>query len=1631
MSYKIGGLSFQEYQHLLLKPSKPRTSPHWIAPFNLAACSSLAIYINRFVYFLLHQMACYPSTAYLFQKFKSHDFTRIETKGQLDKVEELYEQFSRCISLKPNEKQHFDDSIQAARARIVPGKDFTEDPVRKDEGAAVDQESADGTDKGEQESSLETKSGDPSKRDADEVLDEGPSEEKPDPVETSDAEARKARRAAHRLEAKRLEEEQKKAASPTATAAPSDDGKVDLEALPDILDDDDLSAAPPLDDGSNVFEPKKIIEETESDNSFSWSDAALTLNQQEAIARWNNKRGSTWKSVTVIVDPAAASGRHQVKDSSKQLIDPLPRDIETVIMTRFPLGASQAIGELYQPGNEQERSEYRQNLRKLANYGRDLEASGNKPDLRFEAYMKKIDQAFQLEFDAAIKEVDSVHAEFSAVFQAKLPEKRDNGEVLCTAEQMDWVAALISTRYRALYELSIDAAVVNIFETDQMAQFARKIFFGSSDDEDVASICFIRLRETEGKKTPPVEKKGIENTLVQDGSYLFTQVFGKSHGVEMRDSAVKAKLSNISSGYVRNWLQKMGWAIEWKDVQARSGWYLNGVKASEWAGAVRDSYTNTLLGMSPVELEKEVVSTLNSPLINMVVRAYRQDAAHADWEKSSFPSAILEKIFSEQSRLATKTPLQPQIQQLIGEAHFADPDVIRQLADTAGCAPSLVEPLIRIKILYLLCCMGVDDSQSALEGVGNRVASMADLALGPVDQKLMTLVGSSERKWVFDDRFDRMEQFVDSAFESKASGQMVAQGVSTFNVSSLNTCEQDSLETSVVDLGDLRFSIYATPSYRRYLTAQVNPQVVVDEIKTFETSVKSLGIHQTVKQYRRAEKEVDDYNQTLYFFNTKKVFDPSSCRDETRDQPLIDAALALLKGWPALLNTYYVLSYEDQLTSQQDQEIADSVKKIRASFADAMDILDDIYGQSKITEKIAEIRRIIELDESALGFSEAQVESPRRASRTFEDVVIEPDVGPDTQNSLKPKQNKLESSSMVGSLINALTPSRQDPDVIKAQKYFRWKIGRYADLIKGAQQAVQDYLTKNQFGSINELLHDSKTAAAPQWQRQIQPILEFCNCEDFHGHPSAATLDLVKDQYQEFFDHLRKAVAWAKDHLQEPGVEHIHGICHFLYTSIDAREPYRKMFEQMMGDEEDIELHRGDILDELRVTSKAIADHPIETDAPLIREWMAGVQQKSGGFWPHAALDPNRQANPVHSLMHVNLTHQDGKVQAVNRIALGTPTIESGNGQAAIAPEFEGFLRHCKAKGQVHVSLNNQDLRDDSFIEGHNGAARSHALHDLAEQEFKDTLHVLTLGTRSPFYKQTGYDFTNLTVTSQGVHSHAILDVAEVKKRVLLQLIGTDSSPMNAFLPKQLRSDPGFHQWMAAKLDEIADEEVTGDTFLDEEDREDFLIRFHEELRAHVDLLKLPSGELGYSAYDRSAARFKDELRAQHFDLDPKASGNRIPQDLVLKCNLRNWSKTLADQLHETLFGGRDELKINERRIFIRLFHHQLLHKVLVETNATSCNVTDRDGVDASAAFNAEDHAYIALLNDKISQHQTHDFMKELVFARAVFLRRRAMDKESLDGLFKTVRFMMQKQSDLKNLQEKLFPGLQMSLDHF
>lgn len=1648
MTFLIGGFSAQQYKSYLIQtPTENKISckvGHSIAHLHLSCFPTIAILVNRLAYFILHHFKVCPNNTYLFQKFKSHAFTKINTQTEYNVAKEIFTLFQNCPSLDPTQLKEIETQLYATEKLL------------KSEEAGLSEEEEDVS--------------------VDEEVDDNQEDQK------------------HAL-SKKIDEE-----TEAAKLAKINIQKGNSEKVDDVLGDtevieDNISEEGSSDSDEDVFDAEfDDLFPSESENKFKspsfdtskdttiLKDAQLTQHNlsKKRPTRSEESGGiegdlffyssdddsddSMVKTPKVRLDPKFAEHASENEleatrsplNLSRQLEDietdessdeaeesanesnlewlPLPPQVIEVIKKGFPFNDLKTINDLFLKKNKSRLLEYQNHLDVLLRFENKLRTEKTwTEDDGFQECIDHYRDAFIKAFDIAFEQTPDLHKKFTEKFSNSLAELGENGEMLCSVDQFKWVFGVIAHHFPA-YALAFDAPSFDIYQTHQLTALVRAIFVGPNAHlaaPAVETSCLIYIKETVNKHTP-VLKFDANRPLSKKSSFIHSYFVGPSGKIPTEASSLKKQLQGLAKSYVNDWLKRDGAILKFGVKEIAGGHLFADIPAGKWVEHMRDHYTQTLKSMDAHQLNEEIQKAYDCPLIRLAAQAYVEDLSEEVWITSRFPKELMEKIFDRELQHAEEEEIWAGIENLINDACFKEPEDIGLLANLAGVSKDAVESLIRIRVFYILCCLGQNAIEPVVRDLNRRVKHMDDSTASATEMDSALMCQSGERVLHFNDTFDALQITVKTAFKDPNKVHVVAQGQSVMKVKSISEYSKSNIEAGIIELKGLSFSFSSSLAQMRYLVAQVAPQTLVVDVQNLKETIFEWDIYKKVLRFEEEKKRHNDARSIVQRALNFNQFPSKSFQDADQDVKSLNIALREVGKLKNALNTKTMLIHMNQINSNDLSAFKDTIEAIRDSYIKIIEFLKEVYSdddhQNKVNQLMIERTKLLEASIPDINIQRSISEDSIDSSGSSSPLSM------DEEEVI----GKHATSSPKNMLIQAVTYFTGETTKVK---YLTWKIERYEDLILASQATIRQYIElQSEWETLDKLLSAAGQADRPEWMNQILPLLKYCN-KTLRIDTERLTPEYLEEVRKAYMNEmlltLRNAAMWAKKHPHMPGTGYVNAMCHQLYTTIDINARCESVFKTFVRLGENAMSKKGEavpsdpryaLIADLDKLHHAICAVPFDAKAPVLNQ--IGNSLK-GHF--NVAFDPNMQSNPMHVICNRVIKGEDEE-RLVKDIAMGTPTIENGMNAVQIAPEFEGMLRHYQEKGLVHLYINNQNFIPKGVLSlGGDESHRCQALHDLAENHFKDTLHVITLNQNSSFYHQK-YDISKITASLSGIRYVPELGAEEVKEALLHDLI---KGKAKDYLPSHLIMNEILQKWMKNELNKIH----KGDfnecfEFNDEAHREDFIQDFHMSLRKHVeDWLKdfpAPNGEtFGYSPCYSGASEFKEELVKQIFDGDRIKTGNYISTDLVKKYDLRNWSLTTIHEIHVQLFGGRADLKVEERRIFIRLFYHNLSRKILIETKANSSNVSCKDRIDRGAASDSEDYAYLAILANCMNEPHVIDFFKTMIFSRAIIVRKRSIIEERLERLIETVRFMIRHQERLQALHHTLFPGIEVTIDQF
>jgi hypothetical protein len=417
-------------------------------------------------------------------------------------------------------------------------------------------------------------------------------------------------------------------------------------------------------------------------------------------------------------------------------------------------------------------------------------------------------------------------------------------------------------------------------------------------------------------------------------------------------------------------------------------------------------------------------------------------------------------------------------------------------------------------------------------------------------------------------------------------------------------------------------------------------------------------------------------------------------------------------------------------------------------------------------------------------------------------------------------------------------------------KFIYWKIRRYEDAIKGMQKSIEEYF--NPLGGIEKFINQAKDENAPEWIIQLLPLLKFRRYplrNDNERFNQEYLLEIRLRHREGLVDQLRKARKWAMQNPEMQGKDHIDAICFRFYTTLDLNPRCQEVFKAFIsfgkealketGEHHSLPVHSSNpIMMDLYKCDQLIKQAPNKAKSPLTHQWFNSARGHLNGVYGVTPFDPNRQSNPIHVFFQMIISFEGKAPQIVKDIAMGTPTIEQGNGIAEIAPEFQGFLSHYQRNKLVHVYINNQNFIPPKWWMRGDETVRCQTIHDLADQQFKATLFVITLSQNSCFYEQ------------KRDYSSYHLSFKVFKNELIPQMFDLPSNQTGNYIPDDLEKRFHLRQWSVEAVDLIHQKMFDGREPLTIQERRIFIRLFYQNLTRKI-LIETKANSYNSSCKDR------------------------------------------------------------------------------------------------------------------------------------------------------------------------------------
>lgn len=578
------------------------------------------------------------------------------------------------------------------------------------------------------------------------------------------------------------------------------------------------------------------------------------------------------------------------------------------------------------------------------------------------------------------------------------------------------------------------------------------------------------------------------------------------------------------------------------------------------------------------------------------------------------------------------------------------------------------------------------------------------------------------------------------------------------------------------------------------------------------------------------------------------------------------------------------------------------------------------------------------------------------------------------------------------------------------EEHIKWKIDKYDVLLTQLKMEFNRYIQSIGFRSLEAFIQSPHTRL--EWEKIILPIFNLF-IKKLQLERAPYTLDrlehLRKCYKDEFLPLLREAVQWSASHAEAQGREHIFAFCHIFYTKINLNRYAHEMldvfcssstFKKVVSQDHDVKLN-GFLIQNLENIYKTIANVPRALKGSILAQYKNSLVGHFNGF--QGFVFDSNQNNIPHIFTDLVLL-QNGEKRIVSDVAMGTPTIESGGTQAArLAPEFWGYQQANKQKGQKHLYINHQDFRPKTRMAG-NENPRCAALHDLGNNaELRETFYVITLSNDSPFYWQD----SPLIIEN---------DALVLKKHLV------DTALKDSFVPSDYKNQrDNFEKICQGIANFIHAQKFQSKKAFSKEETVSFAKLFYKKVLTTSAIVRMDT--FGYSPYLPKATAFKKELLRQFFDMPAIESGNYISDVLIKQLNLKEWAEKAIQHIHCTFFEQKEDLTLEEGRVWIEAFHILLSLKLMIDLKVDYYNKSCKDRIDRGAAADALLFGFLAILNQVDSQEEVRKFFEMMIFSRSLMVRKRTIIEKRLLRLIETMKWMLDHKEEVRQLYQNVFPN--------
>jgi hypothetical protein len=529
-------------------------------------------------------------------------------------------------------------------------------------------------------------------------------------------------------------------------------------------------------------------------------------------------------------------------------------------------------------------------------------------------------------------------------------------------------------------------------------------------------------------------------------------------------------------------------------------------------------------------------------------------------------------------------------------------------------------------------------------------------------------------------------------------------------------------------------------------------------------------------------------------------------------------------------------------------------------------------------------------------------------------------------------------------------------------KDFSWKIIRYQAILKQL---------KEQCSPMGELLLnlDAQEPITLQLNELYKTLMEVDLSQDDPTTFNRDYLNLLRKTYTEnFIIKLRAIVLNLNDIPSEELKNTILALCQYLFTRID-------LYQQSLDLVRDFDawganyLHRPSVTKSIHSNNKqidyylhALHEHfnkvPLSAKRPLV----SSLGSSFKGVTSHG-FDPLTESNLPHVLGQLEFTSGQGPGSKISILGFGSPTIQEiytvKEFGEAICEVVSVTVKKC---WQIIYPGSAQTVETPKVPLSEN-AKKATSICPL----FKGWLEN---------YKNTGT--SHLFVLNQDLRAGSTRIEGDERARIqtILETAELESLKETLFVVVISKNSEFFSQ-------------------------------------------KLPDDK--ENCYSRSQA-FKKALFDQFFTVDSSISGNLIPSKIKKKIpDLKKICRTMIDTIHELIFACKENLTIEERKVFIDLFHDLLVCQLMTRLGISSINITCKDAIDRAAESTARLFYHLMLVSNQEESPELVEKFITILTVRAIMVRKRAIDDKRFERCVNTIRFYRSVKEKKQTLWKEIF----------